>query len=85
MPRTDRNQTFNQQGQMIAETIVQVPIPVVSDADFQQAKSTLRTMMQTFYAGGAPTGTPTNTQLRNWLIALTMGLRYVVNEMDNEG
>ena len=84
MPRQDRNQTFNQQGQMISETIVQVPLPAVSPADLAQVKQTLKAMMQTFYPAGVPTGTPTAAQQRNWSIAMTTALRYLYNEMDNE-
>lgn len=41
-------------------------------------------MVQTFYPGGVPTGTPTAAQQRNWSIAMTTALRYLYNEMDNE-
>ena len=84
MPRQDRNQTFDQQGNLISETVVQVPLPVVSAAEMAQVKATLRNSMQTFFPGGVPTGTPTAAQSRNWLIALTVAVRYLAGEMDNE-
>lgn len=85
MPITHYNETYDEDGNLIASTQVEVPVRVISDAEMQQAKQTLRTMVQTFYVNGSPTGTPTATQMRNWMLALTAGLRWSVGEMDNEG
>ena len=84
MPQQNRNQVFDGQGNLLSETVVQVPVRVVSDADLAQVKQTLKTMMRTFFPGGVPTGTPTAAQQRNWSIAMTTALRYLYNEMDNE-
>ncbi len=84
MPRTDTDQTFGPDGNLIESVTVVRPAPTVTQADYLQARQTLRSMIQTFYPGGVPTGTPTAVQLRNWLLALTVGLRFVVDEYDNE-
>lgn len=77
------NETFDANGNVISSTPVTIPERVVSDDELAQAKQTLRTMVQTFYVNDTPTGTPTNAQIRNWLLALTAGLRWLVNEMDD--
>lgn len=84
MPRTDYDETYDQQGNLVSRTARQVPLRVVSDAELAQIKQTLKTMIQTFYPGKTPTGNPTNAQLRNWLIALTGAVQYLANVMDDE-
>jgi surface antigen len=82
---TQTDETWDSEGNLVNSVSVERPVRVISNAEYQQAKQTLRTMVQTFYPGGIPTGTPTNAQIRNWLLALTAGLRWTVEEMDNEG
>ena len=84
MPRIDRNQVVGPDGSIIRETVVERPVRVISEDELQQAKSVLRSMVQTFYQNGQPTGTPTAAQIRNWNLALTAVVRYVVGELDNE-
>lgn len=84
MPRTDLNQVVGPDGEIISEEVVERPVRVVSPAEMQQAKQTLRTMWQTFVQNGQPTGTPTATQLRNWNLALTVAVRYLAGELDDE-
>jgi hypothetical protein len=78
MPTEHRNQTFDQDGNLVAEEIVLVADPLVSDPVFQQSLKTMRTMLASFTdpASGFPTGTPTINQVRNWLVALTHGVAY---------
>ena len=84
MPRQDVDQEFRD-GVAIDSTPITRGEPVVSESNARLAKQTLKTMMATFTdASGAPTGTPTNAQIRNWLVALTMGLRHFTNELDDE-
>ena len=84
MPQTVYDEVFDAQGNLVSSTTRQVPLRVVSDADLAQVKTTIRNMMQTFYPNGTPTGTPTNAQLRNWLIAVSTGLRWLYNELDTD-
>lgn len=84
MPRTDRNQVIAADGSIISEEIVERPIRIIGNAEFDQAKQVLRSMVQTFYVNGQPTGTPTATQVRNWLLALTAATRYLAMEKDDE-
>jgi len=84
MPRTDRDQVIGPDGQVVSETTVERPVPVIPPEQMQQAKQTLKTMWGTFTQDGAPVGTPTNVQIRNWLLALTVAVRYLANELDNE-
>ena len=86
MPRTDRNQVIDANGNVVSEVIVQTPMPVVDREQLQQAKQTIRNMVDQFWdeETGQPTGTPTAVQLRNWLLAVSVGLRYVYRELDNE-
>jgi hypothetical protein len=71
-------------GNLVIDQADERPMPVIGPAQLQQAKQTLRSMVGTFSANGVPTGTPTNAQLRNWLLALTVATRYLANELDNE-
>ncbi len=84
MAKTVFDEVFDGQGNLLSITPRIAPEPVISDADYQQARQTLKTMMRTFFPGGVPTGTPTAAQQRNWSIAMTTALRYLYNEMDNE-
>lgn len=85
MPITHKDETFDQDGNLIESVDRVVPAKVVNEPDFSQAKQTLRTMWATFMDQGQPTGTPTAVQLRNWNLALTAAIRYLANEMDDEG
>lgn len=69
---------------VLSDTQVTMPERAISDAEFARAKATLKTMVQTFYPGGVPTGSPTNAQIRNWLLSLTAAVRYLYNEMDTD-
>ena len=84
MPRIERDQVVGPDGSIISETVVERPERVVSHDELQQAKAVLRTMVQTFYQDGQPTGTPTAAQIRNWNLALTAAVRYLAGELDNE-
>ncbi len=83
MPRTDVDEVY-QNGVLVSSTTVVRPTKAITDAEFAQAKATLRNMVGTFFQGGQPTGSPTNAQLRNWLLALTVDSRYVRNELDTD-
>jgi hypothetical protein len=87
MPRTDRNQTFDQSGNLIEETLVQVPVKVISDELFTTAKQQIRGFVGTYWNTNtqAPIGTLTITDARNWLLALTVIARYSAQELDDEG
>lgn len=84
MPRTDTDQVFDGNGNVLSSTTVVRPVPTVSAAEYQQARATLRSMITTFYPGGVATGTPTAVQVRNWLLALTAGMRFMLRELDDE-
>ena len=84
MARIDRDQRIGPDGSVISETIVERPAPVISHDELQQAKKTLRTMVQTFYQDGQPTGAPSAAQIRNWNLALTAAVRFLASELDDE-
>lgn len=84
MPRTDIDEVFDSNGNVISSHTRKVPLRAISDAEFAQAKQTLKTMVQTFYPGGVPTGSPTNAQIRNWLLSLTAAVRYMYGEKDTD-
>lgn len=84
MPRIDRNQTFDRDGNLLSEEIIEVPIKVIDDATLEVAKANLKTYWQTFTQDGAPTGTPTANQNRNAILSLIVAARWLVNEMDDE-
>lgn len=84
MSKPGFNQTYDQEGNLLSSTPVTVPDPVVNPAQFDQAKQTAKNMMNTYFPSGTPTGNPTNAEIRNWLIALTTGIRYLYGAMDNE-
>lgn len=78
------NETWDRDGNLMASEQVDVPARVITPAELQQAKAVLKTMVQTFYQNGQPTGTPTNAQIRNWLLSLTAAARWLYEELDNE-
>jgi hypothetical protein len=82
MPKKDYDQVIGPDGEVISETIVDRPVKVIGEAERDQAIQTLRSMVAQFWQDGAPTGTPTNVQLRNWCLALTVAVRYLANETD---
>lgn len=84
MPQTEFNEVYDEQGNLVSRVQVQRPQRAVTATELAQVKQTIKNNMQTFFPGGTPTGTPTNAQIRNWLIAVSTGLRYLYNEMDNE-
>ena len=84
MAKTVFDEVCDGQGNLLSSTPRVVPEPVISQAGYAQARQTLKTMVQTFYPNGTPTGTPTNAQIRNWLLALTAATRYLYGELDNE-
>lgn len=84
MPRTDTDQVFDQNGTLLSSTTVIRPLPLIDPATYQQARATLKSMVQTFAPGGIPTGTPTAVQMRNWLLALTVGEHYLLNASDTD-
>lgn len=84
MPRTNHNQTWDSDGNLLSTIEEIVPARIITDAEYAQARQTLKTMVTTFYPGGVPAGSPTNAQIRNWLLSLTAGLRYVYDEKDDE-
>jgi hypothetical protein len=84
MPQQNHNQVVGPDGTIISEEIVEVAVPVIGEAELQQAKQTIRSMVNQFWQDGAPTGTPTNVQLRNWNLAISVALRHLYREMDDE-
>lgn len=84
MPITKHNQTVAPDGTIIEETITEEAAPVIGAAEEQQARQVLRSMVGQFWDGTAPTGSPTNAQIRNWLLALTVQTRANARELDNE-
>jgi len=85
MPRIDRNQTFDRDGNLLSEEIVEVPVKVIDDDTLEVAKQNLRTFWQTFTnVDGAPTGTPTANQTRNAILSLIVAARWLYAEMDDE-
>lgn len=84
MPRTDYDQVIGPDGTVLSETVVIRPVQVITPEQLQQAKQTVRAMIGTFFPGGVPTGEPSPAQMRNWLIALSVGLRWAIGEMDDE-
>jgi hypothetical protein len=84
MPRTDQDETFDQDGNVVEVVERIVPERVVTDDAMHAAKQTLRQMWANFMQDGQPTGTPSAIQLRNWCLALTAAVRYLANETDDE-
>ncbi len=84
MPQTRKHETWDSDGNLVSTVDEIVPSKVITDAEYAQARQTLKAMVTTFYPGGVPTGSPTNAQIRNWLLSLTAGLRFVYDEMDDE-
>lgn len=80
------DEVFDQDGNVISRTPRSRPERAVSDVAFAQAKSVMRNMLQTYYPGGTPTGNISQNpnDIRNWLIALTIGERYLYGAMDDE-
>jgi hypothetical protein len=85
MPTEHRNQTYDADGNLIAEEVVMVPDPLVSDPIFQQSLTTMKNMLRQFTdpATGVPTGTPTINQVRNWLVAITHGVAYTHGALED--
>jgi hypothetical protein len=71
MPRIDKDQVVGPDGQIISETIVERPIPKVSEARFRQIKNDLRN----------PNVPLTLPQMRTMLVEIT---QYLSNELDDE-
>lgn len=84
MPRNDYDQVVGPDGSIISEVAVVRPVRVVSDEQFRIAKQQVRSMIAAYFPGGVPTGEPTLPEVRNWLIALSVALRYVAGELDDE-
>jgi hypothetical protein len=84
MPSEHRNQVYDQDGTIVSEEVVTVADPMVTPDVFDQALKTMRNMMKTFTdpVTGAPVGTPSNIQMRNWLVALTHGVAYTHNALE---
>jgi hypothetical protein len=71
MPRIDKDQVVGPDGQIISETIVERPIPKVSEERFRQIKNELRN----------PNVPLTLPQMRAMLVEIT---QYLSNELDDE-
>jgi hypothetical protein len=84
MPRQDRNQVIDADGNIISEEIVEVPVPVIGEDELRQAKQNLRAYFAAFTTDGAPSGSPTDNQNRNAILSLIVVVRSLAREMDNE-
>lgn len=86
MPRIDYNEVYDQNGNVIESTQVEVPIQVISDELFATAKQQIRGFVSTYWDTNTqqPTGTLSINDARNWLLALTAVARYTAQEMDDE-
>lgn len=84
MARTHLNETYDQEGNVVASEVVEVAERSIDDDQARVARQVLRSMVGEFYQNGQPTGTPTAAQIRNWCLALTAAVRYLSAEMDDE-
>ena len=86
MPRQDKDQKVAPDGSIISEVDVTRPERVVSDELARQSRKQLRQMVAKYWDAGTgqPTGTLTLVDARNWLLALTVQIRFLAKEMDDE-
>jgi hypothetical protein len=76
MPRTERDETFDQDGNVIEVVERIVPERVVGDDEFQQIKRDLRALRQQ-----EPL---TEAQQRQWRNTVVRALSYLSGELDDE-
>lgn len=86
MPRMDHDQFVDVNGNVISDVVVQRQQRVVTDEEARRARRTLRNMVDTYWDPVAqqPQGTITAAHTRNWLLALTVAVRHLANESDDE-
>lgn len=84
MPRADKDQVVGPDGTVLSEVEVTRPVPVIGDAELQQAKQNLRSYFQNFTTNGVPSGAPTDNQNRNAILSLIVVARAAMREMDDE-
>jgi len=84
MPRQDRNQVIDADGNVISEEIVEVPVSVIGEDEFRQAKQNLRAYFAAFTTDGVPSGSPSENQNRNAILSLIVVVRSLAREMDDE-